>query len=365
MNDLIPLDSDSFSASTPKGKQKYSFWRSPGGKLGSVASWGILAGIGYGLYKILPFVVSLLQNAISAAILGVILFALVYVIMDKQAHAIVWNLYKMVVNRIATTVIEYDPVSIANNYIAYLKQRKQLMVQRLGTLKGAIEKLSQDIGQSDQERIESLDIVKRAKGDSDLQHQSAAALHSRRAGRRMKSIQDFTKIKQKLEMLYRVLTKLKLAAEFTIEDKEDEVKMVSRQREAIMAGYSAYQAAVEIINGDPDKRAMFDQSMQFMLDDMAARIGEIDSFLDMSEGFLGAIDLQNMAYDESAMRQLEAWEKQLDDTLLLPAADKQLLLAASQDPGQPLTFEGEDRVPVPATAPKDTTTRFGKLFEED
>lgn len=132
-----------------------------------------------------------------------------------------------------------------------------------------------------------------------------------------------------------------------------------------MAGYSAYQAAVEIINGDPDKRAMFDQSMQFMLDDMAARIGEIDSFLDMSEGFLGAIDLQNMAYDESAMRQLEAWEKQLDDTLLLPAADKQLLLAASQDPGQPLTFEGEDRVPVPATAPKDTTTRFGKLFEED
>lgn len=359
-SELIP--SGSSLPSTTGAKSKYSFWKSPGGKFGTVSSWALLAGLGWGAWKIMPYVVELLQNTILATVLGVIAFGLVYMIMDKQVHTIVWNLYKMIVNRIATTLIEYDPVSIANNYITYLEGRLAVMVGRVQELKGAIRKIDAAIEKAERERTESLDIFKRGRESDEIEHRTAAALAGRKAGRRMQSIEDFKKIKEKLEFLYRVLMKMKMAAEFTIEDKKDEVLTATRMREGVSAGYSAYQAAVEIIRGDVDKRTMFDRSMQFMLDDMAAKVGEIDSFLDMSEGILGAIDLQNMAYDESAMRQLEAWEAKLDDTLLLPGADKQILLEASHDSGQPLNIDGDELEAVPARARK---SRPAKLSEFD
>jgi hypothetical protein len=348
-------------------KKSKTFWQSPGGKPGTLLSWGLLAGLGYGLFKIMPFVVDLLQNAVTATALGLGLFAMIYVIRDKQVHTIVWNMYKMIIRRIATAVVEYDPVAIAKNYIDYLRERRAYMADRMQYMRGVMNSTREAIEAQTQERTDSLMTVKAAQGKEGDEFRAAATLHARKAGRRAEFIGKLEKLMVKLETLYRVLNKLIMAADFTIEDLSDEVDLQSRQRKAVLAAYSAYQAGLDILRGDADKKAMFDQAMEYMIDDAATRVGEIDSFLEMSEGFLATIDLQNMAFEEGALAQLEDWERRLDQTMLLPAPEKQLLIEAANDPAQvlvPSLDNSVDREAVPVAA-RGAPDRFRKIFDQE
>jgi hypothetical protein len=179
-------------------------------------------------------------------------------------------------------------------------------------------------------------------------------------------VKTYAQVKEKLEILYRVLNRILQAIDFTIEDMGDEVDVQEKTRAGVLAGYSAMQAAKEIINGDQDKREMYDMAMQFMIDDAAAKTGEIEAFLEMSQDFLSSIDLQNMSFEESALAQLEAWEQRMD-TVLLPPPEKRLLLDAARDPNQvlvPSSKSGVDMaaIPEPLRGPRPENP-YRKLFD--
>jgi len=72
---------------------------------------------------------------------------------------------------------------------------------------------------------------------------------------------------------------------------------------------------MSIIKGDPDRRAMFDQAMEGIADDVANKVGEMEQFMDMSSEFMDSIDLQNGVFEEKGLRMLEEYEKK--STLLL------------------------------------------------
>ena len=75
------------------------------------------------------------------------------------------------------------------------------------------------------------------------------------------------------------------------------------------------RSAMSIIKGDADKRAMFDQAMEVIADDVANKVGEMERFMEMSSNFMNSIDLQNGVFEEQGMKMLEDYEK--NSTLLL------------------------------------------------
>lgn len=52
------------------------------------------------------------------------------------------------------------------------------------------------------------------------------------------------------------------------------------------------KSAMNIIAGNSDKRAMFDQAMESIADDVAMKVGEMERFMEMSSNFMDSIDLQ-------------------------------------------------------------------------
>ncbi|MBK6784296.1 MAG: hypothetical protein IPG79_11445 [Saprospiraceae bacterium] len=50
---------------------------------------------------------------------------------------------------------------------------------------------------------------------------------------------------------------------------------------------------MSIIKGDADKRAIFDQAMEHIADDVANKVGEMERFMEISSDFMSSIDLQN------------------------------------------------------------------------
>lgn len=112
-----------------------------------------------------------------------------------------------------------------------------------------------------------------------------------------------------MEILYRVLTKMYENSEIMMEDIKDQVSVKEQERNAIRASHSAMKSAMSIISGDKDQRAMFDQALEAIADDVSAKMGEMERFMEMSSNFMDSVDLQNGVFEEEGLKMLEMWEK--------------------------------------------------------
>jgi len=101
-----------------------------------------------------------------------------------------------------------------------------------------------------------------------------------------------------------------------------------QERKAITAGNSAMKSAMAIIKGDTDKRAMFDQALEAIADDVSNKVGEMERFMDMSDGFMQSVDLQNGVFEEEGLKMLEKWENE-STSLLLGDAKEDILEQAN------------------------------------
>ena len=114
------------------------------------------------------------------------------------------------------------------------------------------------------------------------------------------------------------------------EDIEDQIELKDQERKAMMASHSAMKSAMSIIKGDTDKRAMFDQALEAIADDVSGKVGEMERFMEMSEDFMSSVDLQNGIFEDKGMEMLEKWEKE-STSLILGEAKEDLISQAEND----------------------------------
>jgi len=131
-----------------------------------------------------------------------------------------------------------------------------------------------------------------------------------------------------------VLSKMYENSSILLEDVQDQVQLKEQERNAIRTSHSAMRSAMSIIKGDKDKRAMFDQALEAVADDVSQKVGEMERFMDMSENFMNSIDLQNGIFEDEGLKMLEAWEK--ESTSLILGEDKSSLLLEANDDGNVL-----------------------------
>jgi hypothetical protein len=284
-----------------------SFWQRPEGVTGFIFLAGIVTGGGYLLYKILPFLVNILQNAVHAAILFVVLGAILYVLLDKKFRNLVWFIYKSIMRSVTQMFVNIDPIGILETYIESLHKNLEEMNMHISKLKGQIQKIKTIIAKNEDEMKESLQIAEQAKKANNM---DVVVINTRQFGRLEESNKRFTELLSKMEILYRVLSKMYDNSGYLIKDIENEVRIKKQEREAIKSGYSAMKRAMSIVNGDPDKKMMFDQAMDAIVDDISSKIGEMERFMEVSSTFIESIDLQNGVYEQKGMELLEKMEKQ-------------------------------------------------------
>ena len=172
----------------------------------------------------------------------------------------------------------------------------------------------------------NLTLAQKAKANN---KQSQVILKSRKAGRLKESNVRLEDLYRKMEVLYRVLSKMYENSEILVEDIQDQVMVKEQERKAIRASHSAIKSAMNIIKGDSDKRAMFDQALEAVADDVSQKVGEMERFMDMSENFMKSVDLQNGVFEEEGLKMLEKWEQ--EGTSLILGEEKVTLLEQAND----------------------------------
>ena len=308
----------------PQMKQK-SFWQKPEGVTGLLFLAGIIGGAAYVATMVnwAAVFASTLSLVATIAILGI----LIYMVLDPKMRNLIFYMYKSVMRAITGMFVQIDPIGILKTYVEELQNNLRKMNKQISQLRAQMHKLKELIVKNEREITSNLKLAGKAK---ETNKRNVMILKSRRAGRLKDSNMRLEELYKKMEVLYRVLTKMYENSQILAEDIKDQVAVKEQERKAIHASHGAMKSAMSVINGDPDQRAMFDMAMENITEDVANKVGEMERFMEMSANFMDSVDLQNGVFEEEGMQMLEQWEKE-STSLLLGEEKSQLLLKANSD----------------------------------
>lgn len=289
-----------------------SFWKRPEGVTGTIFLLAVLGGLGFLVVTGLPAIVAFASNLLGLVVTILVLAAIVYMILDPKMRALVGYMYKSVMRKITSIFVTIDPIGILKNYIDDLSDNLKKMGTQIGALRGQMRKMKTMMLDNNKEIEQNMLLARKAK---EMGNEKQLMLASRKAARLKESNSKYEALHSKMSILYKVLTKMYSNSEILLEDTKDQVKVKEQERKAIRASHGAMKSAINIISGNSDKRAMFDQAMEVIADDVANKVGEMEQFMELSANFMDSVDLQNGIFEEQGMKMLEEYEKK--STLLL------------------------------------------------
>jgi hypothetical protein len=305
-----------------------SFWEKPEGTAGMVTI-AVLLGGGFLLVNaLLPTLlgfftlgVAVLGKAIVMTILGAILVGLLYVLTNKRFLTLVSYGFKTFMRHVTNVFVAAFPIDIMKSYIDTLTDKQEMIEDRINKLSGQKRICKNMIDKNAAQVQTSLSTAKvaQAKGMT-----SQFTLNARVAGRLQKSNMTLQDLWNRMELLYKALTKYKEACSTVVEDLKSEVQVREQEQQMILAAHSAMKAAKAIIQGVSTEKELFDQACEFQAEDYGRKLGEIEDFMNGSKSFIEGLDLQNGVYEEQALKQLEQWEQKADSILL--GGEKRIML---------------------------------------
>lgn len=284
-----------------------NFWQRPEGKLGAVVLIAIVVLLGVYAGPIGNFIIGLTAVTWKLVLFIVSVGIILYVLLDPKFRTLVWYMYKSIMRWITGLFVQLNPIKILESYIDYLYKNLKEMDVHIGKLKGQIAKLKSIINKNKREMEQSLRMAEQAKkkGNREL-----VTINTRQYGRLKESNSRYNALLNKMQILYRVLSKIHKNSGYLIKDTENEVRMRKQELSAIKAGHSAMKRAMSIIQGDPDKKMMFDMATEAVVNDVHNKIGEMERFIEISGSFIDSIDLQNGVYEQEGLEILEKMEKE-------------------------------------------------------
>jgi len=263
--------------------------------------------------SVLPAILAALTTTLGIVITLTILATIIYMALDSKARALVGYMYKSMMRWITSFFIQIDPMAILKSYVDDLKSNLKKMHRQINQLRKQMHQLKEIILNNNKNISANLTLATEAKSTG---NQSQLILNTRKAARLKESNAKMENLLTKMHVLYRVLDKMYENSGIMVEDINDQVQVKEQESKALAAGHSAMQSAMNIIKGDKDKKALFNEAVEAITDDVSNKMGEMEQFMDMSESFMASIDLQNGVFEEEGMKMLEKWEKEGESLLL-------------------------------------------------
>jgi hypothetical protein len=274
---------------------------------------------------IVPFIIDVVYNTLKLGALCVALGALLWVVFDPRMRTLALYGYRSLVRWITKQFTDIDPIGILNTYVARLKERLEEMEKAIGSLQGQRDQLSDFIAKNESERIHSLQRAAQAKkflekGGDNADMRGQMALSGRQAGRLETSNKTLTALLTRMDNLLRALKKMRDTSSVLEQDIEAEVKVRTEEYKMITKGFGAFKHAQKMMaTGGPEKE-LYDETLNRLADNYHEKIGQIEYFMEVSKSMINGADLDNMAYEDSALAQLEKWEKEGANLSVPPTA---------------------------------------------
>ncbi len=321
--------------------EKRSFWSRPEGVLGLVVLAGL---VGTGLFyfnEVVKFLIDVATNTLHLALLLGALGVLVFLATSRDVRTGLFFLFKTLMRKVTGLVIQLDPIAILKIYIDDLKQKRQKMQGQIDQLAGQMVKLNKKI-------IENNDAIKQKFAEAN----KASAMLERPGMKETASLatiegaglqqmnEKLMPLQRNIKTVLAFMEKVNQSADYIIKETEIKVRLKEVEYKIVKESSSALRTAISIFKGDPDKKFYFDESMEYIQDDMSQKLGEMKRAMDLSMDFINSVDVQNGVLSDKGEALLEAYNK--GDFKLVTLDTRPAPLAASPAPGSPSFYPPKD-----------------------
>ena len=299
-----------------------SFWKRPEGPFGMVVLAAIIVGAGVGLYVILPFLITLLENTLYAIGLAVALIAVLWLAFNPTFRAAVRNLFQNIVRWFAGWVVETDPIGILRNNLDDMKKAKSDLDQTLQRFAGSDERLQRSIAAKNDE-ITSLGH-KAAKAEqmaaaaADQMEKERLMLERQtfleKAGMLMQGVKQLQALEDETSKMLHTFQHWSQIADSKIQRTENKVGFLAEQRKMILDAKATLGVGQRLLRGNPEQLKMVDMALEYLEDDTSRTLGEIREFSRYTDKLLTDDQIESgAAADEAASKFAEFSQKLLTD----------------------------------------------------
>lgn len=235
------------------------------------------------------------------------LAAIGYMIIDGRLVKLFGYGYRLAVRGLLGFFITLDPIGIMKNHLEDVNKTIDLFSERIGELRGAIDKAKEDQATFQREYDDAMAMVGAAHRsdptDPVIQTQSNIA------NRRTKSIEDLGKLIVLMETVLRVLERYFNKSKAFRDDLSDTIDFEGRRRTAMKSAASAFTAARSILAGNTIGAEFYDAALEATQRQVAEMVGEMKQWVWESQDMIRTFELQEAAAVEKALQRLEQQEQ--------------------------------------------------------
>jgi len=290
--------------------EKRSFWSRPEGILGMIVLAGV-AGLGLVYFnRIIEFLIRATSNVLELALLLGVLGVVIFLVTSRDVRTAVFFLFKSLMRSITGTVIQLNPIAIMKIYIDDLRKKRQEMQGQIDTLAGQLVKLNKRISQNNETIKQKFAEANKANGMTDRPGMREQAQLATIEGAGLQEMNEkLLPLQRNITMVLAFMEKVNQSADYIIKETEIKVRLKETEYQIVKESSNALKTAVSIFKGDPDKKFYFDQSMEYIQDDMSQKLGEMKRAMDLSMDFINGVDIQNGILSDKGQALLEAYNK--------------------------------------------------------
>ncbi len=320
------MDLKTIAADSNAEQKLKSYWDRPGGKPGILIGVGLLV---VAAYYLVPILTKVVWNTINFGIALVALGVFLYCITNRKLRLSLMYLYEVLMKKLVGLVIELDPFIIAEDDIQEMeKQRAKLYAQSV-EVEGQKQQIDMKIREKEGEMRKMMSRAQAAK-ENNMMPELANA--SRQVARVQEYLKQLTPIRDNLAKISEYLTKVHTNSAYLIEDAKNELELKKDLYRSVTSGNKALSSALKIFEGDPEKKQMVEQSMEYLKEDIARKLGSMKKAISYSSDFMKSIDLENATYEVEGLKLLESFDP--DTELRLDSSTSQTAVAVRPDPGK-------------------------------
>ncbi len=276
-----------------------SYWSRPGGKFGIIIGLGILVLIGY---FVLPILTSIVWNTLNFGIALVCLAIFLYCVTNRKLRLSLFYFYEILMKKLVGIVIELDPFIIAEDYLGDMEEQREKLYKQSIDVDGQKEKINLKIKEKKDEINKLMSKAQVAK-EKNMAPELGNA--TRQIGRLNEYIAQLTPIHENLSRIGDYLTKIHKNSAYLIEDAKNELELKKDLYKSVTSGNQALSSALKIFKGDPEKKLLVEQSMEFLKEDIAGKLASMKKAISYSADFMQSIDLDNATYEKEGLKLLE------------------------------------------------------------
>lgn len=279
--------------------------------MGYLVALGLLFGVGYGLYIILPFLITLITNLAIFVGMVVGLSVLVYVLISNRKMISIG--YQIIIKKIWKALINSNPIAIMEiQYDNWTKQKEKLN-QNIVTLKASREELvaimddNKDVANTKFKEAQKAQELATERNSPEYTRQ--ATNNAIKAQRRVESNKMFLPKLQAIETALNYCQRVYDAWTGDLELLKDDINMKKRDLKILSRTNGVFEMAKSYISGNSNERVMYEEATQAYAEQVSMYVANIKRFTEQTKDWVFSKDIQEAINTEEGQKYLSMYDE--------------------------------------------------------